>query len=100
MCKKCKEAGGGKRRTIRQLMGSRKATRAVLDFIVATQTGRRVKKHEQEKERQEIERNKAWCLDVDRLEGDEEVDVERERGIGREEGEIKRVTSYEKSHRK
>lgn len=57
--KKCEEDGGKKPRIVRQLIGVRKATPAVLGFIAATQVGHRALRKEQEVERQELERDKA-----------------------------------------
>lgn len=36
MREKCKKKGAGQPRKVRQLMGSKKETRAVLEFIAAT----------------------------------------------------------------
>lgn len=87
---KSEEAGEGRLRTVRQLMGSWKTTSAVLDFIAAMRAGRKAQKKDQEMARQERERNKACGLHADRLKGDnEEENTEREaEGIGRKEGRI------------
>lgn len=53
-------------------MRSRKATAAVLGFIAATRAEKRAQGQKQEEERQERERDNAWGLDAERLEGDEE----------------------------
>lgn len=41
MHERCEKEGEGQLRMVRQLIGSRKDTPAVLDFIAATQAGRR-----------------------------------------------------------
>lgn len=50
MQRRCKKDGGGQHRTLRQLMGPRKATLEVLGIIAATRVGQRTKKQKQEKE--------------------------------------------------
>lgn len=47
MRKQCGEEGGGKPRMVRQLMGSRKVTPAVLVLIVATRVSLRTQIQEQ-----------------------------------------------------
>lgn len=48
---------GGNPRTVRQLMSSRKATLAVLDFIAATRAQEREQEQEQEQRQKEKDRN-------------------------------------------
>lgn len=69
---------------VRQLIGSRKATATVLDFIVAKWAGQRSQKQKQEMRRKKRKRDKNWDLIVDRLEGDEDGGGEGERGKDRE----------------
>lgn len=57
-------------------MGSRKATPAELGFIEATRAGKRAERRVQKMEKQERERDEAWGVNGDRLEGDKEEDVE------------------------
>lgn len=62
MHKRWEEKGGGGSKTVKQLMGSRKVTSAVLGFIAATRAGQRAKRLENKTEKQEIERDKVWGL--------------------------------------
>lgn len=78
-CKKCKDKGEGKPRTVRQLMSSRKAIPVVLGFIGVTRAVQRAQRQEQEMEKQEKKRDEAWCLTEDRVEGDEEGGMASER---------------------
>lgn len=76
MRKRWKEEGVGEPRTVKQLMGPRKVTPSVLDFIVATRAGQRAQRQQQEWRQKEKERNKEWCLEPDRIEGDKEEEAE------------------------
>lgn len=63
-----------------QVIGSRKATPAVLNFIAATRVSKRAHRQKLEMEKQERKRVEAWGLDKNRLEEDEEGIVGGERG--------------------
>lgn len=76
MHKNCEEAGEGKPRMVTQLIESRKATLAVLGFIVATRAGQRAQRQEQKMRRQERKMDETWGLNVDRLEWDDNGDAE------------------------
>lgn len=54
---------------VKQLMDSRKIKPALLDIIAVTRTGRRAERQKQDMESQEEERDKAWVLEADRLDG-------------------------------
>lgn len=62
MRERYKKDGRGQLRTVRQLMGSRRAIPAVPGFIAATRVGQRAQRQEQEVEMQEKRKNKAWEL--------------------------------------
>lgn len=72
MGRNCDEDCGGKGKTVRQLMSSRKATSAVLGFIAVTRAGQRAPKQNQEQRQKERKRHEAWGLEADRLKRDEE----------------------------
>lgn len=90
MHKNCMEEGCGTSRTVKQLMGLKKATPTVLFFLAATRAAQRAQRQEEEMRWQERERDEAWGLDVDRLEEDdnrvaeEEMENRQKREEGRE----------------
>lgn len=89
MPEKCEKDGVGNPRIVRQLLGSRKATPAVLEFIRAMRAGQRVQKQEEKIRKQKREKDKAWSLGKRRLKRDEEVEEgegERERSKRSREG--------------
>lgn len=61
---------------VRQLIGSKKATPAVLGYIAATRAVQRAQRQEQERRQEERERDKAWGLEADRMEEDEKEEAE------------------------
>lgn len=75
----CAKNGGGNPGKVRQLICSRMASPKLLDFIAATQVGKRARRQEQEINKYERERDKAWGLDKGRMEGDKEGEAEGER---------------------
>lgn len=79
MFRKYEEHGAGEPRTVRKLMSSRKATPVVLGFIAAIRAGQRAWGEEQERQQKEQERDKAWGLEVDRLDGNEKEEAGKER---------------------
>lgn len=72
MRKKCEEDDIGEPRTVRQPMGSRKVTPAVLIFIAAIWARQIVQRQEQERKRKESKRDETWCLEIDTSKGNEE----------------------------
>lgn len=80
-----REGMRGRPKMVRQLISSGNATPTVLGLLTATQAGKRAQRQKHEGEKQEKERETIWGLDEDRLEGDEEKELEgkredRERG--------------------
>lgn len=59
MCKKCKEAGGGRDETVKQLIGSRTETPVVLGFIAFTRMSQIAQRYKQEKRKQERKRDET-----------------------------------------
>lgn len=57
---------------IKQLLGSRKATPAVLEFLATTRAGRKPRVKEQKPEQRRRRRDEAWRLDQERLERSED----------------------------
>lgn len=72
----------GNPRTLRQLLGLRKATPAVLDFIRTTRAVQRTQRLEEEMRKRKPKKNEIWGLNEHRLQGDNEVAD----GDGEEEG--------------
>lgn len=71
----------GESRMVRQFLGSRKVTPALLGFIAVTQARQKAQRQEQEKRRQESERDEVWDLEADWLEWDEQEEAEDERDV-------------------
>lgn len=63
MHERCEKEVGGKPRTVKQLMGSRRAKPIVLGFIVGTRQAQRAQRQKQEEEWQERKRNEARDLE-------------------------------------
>lgn len=85
MKKICLEEDGTWPGTVRQLLGSRKTTPAMLGFIAATRAGQRFMGRELEQAKEESGRNEASVLEEERMKSNEEEyrglwGEERERG--------------------
>lgn len=63
----------GNPRTVRQLLSSRKMTALVLRFIKVTRAGQRAQRQEQDIGELEQEKDEAWGLEKDKLEGDNQA---------------------------
>lgn len=84
--KTCEEDAGFSLSTVRQLLASRKMTKAVPDFLTIIRVDQRPKIEEHKEEEQRRHKDNAWDLKEDRLERDEDEDGDRQ-GLEREGGE-------------
>lgn len=71
---------------VKQLLGSRKATAAMLEFLDTIGAGRRPRVQEQKQQERRRSRDKACGLDEARLEGRKDDKVEGNREAGDYEG--------------
>lgn len=66
---------------VKQLLGSRKTTSAVLELIATIRAGRMPRAQEQEQEKKSRNRDQMWRLEEKRLEGcEDEEEGRRETG--------------------
>lgn len=72
--RKSEEEEVGKPRMVRELMGSRKATPVVVDFIAATQADQRAQRREEGTEKQDEKKDEDWGLNENKMERVEEED--------------------------
>lgn len=77
---------------VKQLLGSRKAAPALLEFLAFTRVGKRTCIEDQEQKERRRRHNETWSLDEERLKGEEEREENGEMGSEevKERGQIRR----------